>query len=101
MKLLAESINNIKHFPFPVALRLSENLGRLFLTFLNLVFSTPDRVALLGRGFCPSQGLYLYRVAQHRKTMANIHALNGIQTHGQQARLTPRRQKQTVLLLIL
>jgi hypothetical protein len=28
-----------------------------------------------------SQGLYLHRTTQHRKTLTNIHALSGIQTH--------------------
>jgi hypothetical protein len=29
----------------------------------------------------PSQGLYLHRTTQHRKTRTNIHALSGIRTH--------------------
>jgi hypothetical protein len=29
----------------------------------------------------PSQGLYLHRTKQHRKTRTNIHALSGIRTH--------------------
>jgi hypothetical protein len=29
----------------------------------------------------PSQGLYLHRTTQHRKTLTNIHALSGIRTH--------------------
>jgi hypothetical protein len=29
----------------------------------------------------PSQGLYLHRTTQHRKTWTNIHALSGIRTH--------------------
>jgi hypothetical protein len=38
-------------------------------------------VGLLGRVTSPSQGLYLHRTAQHRKTRTNIHALSGIRTH--------------------
>jgi cytochrome c553 len=29
----------------------------------------------------PTQGLYIYRTAQHRKTKTNIHAVSGIRTH--------------------
>jgi hypothetical protein len=32
-------------------------------------------------GFGTSHGLCLHRTTQHRKTMTNIHALSGIQTH--------------------
>jgi hypothetical protein len=35
---------------------------------------------LLGRVISPSQGLCLYKTAQHRKTRTNIHAVSGIQT---------------------
>jgi hypothetical protein len=38
-------------------------------------------VGLLGRVISPSQGLYLHRTTQHRKTRTNIHALSGIRTH--------------------
>jgi hypothetical protein len=38
-------------------------------------------VGLLGRVISPSQGLYLHRTTQHRKTPTNIHALSGIRTH--------------------
>jgi hypothetical protein len=38
-------------------------------------------VGLLGRVISPSQGLYLHRKTQHRKTWTNIHALSGIRTH--------------------
>jgi hypothetical protein len=38
-------------------------------------------VALLGRVISPSEGLYLHRTTQHRKTRTNIHALSGIRTH--------------------
>jgi hypothetical protein len=36
---------------------------------------------LEGGGVDPSQGLYLHRIAQHRKTRANIYALRKTQTH--------------------
>jgi hypothetical protein len=38
-------------------------------------------VGLLGRVISPSQGLYLHRKTQHRKTRTNIHDLSGIRTH--------------------
>jgi hypothetical protein len=38
-------------------------------------------VGLFGRVISPSQGLYLHRTTQHRKTRKNIHALSGIRTH--------------------
>jgi hypothetical protein len=38
-------------------------------------------VGLLGRVISPSQGLYLHRTTQHRKTQTNIHALSGSRTH--------------------
>jgi hypothetical protein len=37
-------------------------------------------VRLLGRGISPTQGLYLHRTTQHRKTRTHIHASNGIRT---------------------
>jgi hypothetical protein len=45
-----------------------------FLSDLNLV-------DLPVRGISPSQGLYLYRAAQHRNTSTNIQALSGIRIH--------------------
>jgi hypothetical protein len=38
-------------------------------------------VGLLGRGISPSQGFYLHRIAQHRKTRTHIHTSSGIGTH--------------------
>jgi hypothetical protein len=38
-------------------------------------------VGLLGRGIGPTQGLYLHRTTQHRKTRTNIHASSGYRTH--------------------
>jgi hypothetical protein len=56
-----------------------KDLGRLtYRRFLELFRQT---VGLLGRVISPSQGLYLHRTTQHRKTRTNIHALSGIRTH--------------------
>jgi hypothetical protein len=64
---------------FPVVLQSLKDLGRLtYKRFLELVRYT---VGLLGRVISPSQGLYLHRTTQHRKTRTNIHALSGIRTH--------------------
>jgi hypothetical protein len=38
-------------------------------------------VGLFGRVISSSQGLYLHRTTQHRKTRTNIHVLSGIRTH--------------------
>jgi hypothetical protein len=38
-------------------------------------------VGLLGRGIGPTQGLYLHRITQHRKTRTHMHASSGIRTH--------------------
>jgi hypothetical protein len=38
-------------------------------------------LGLLGRVISPSQGLYLHRTTQHRKTWTNINAFSGIRTH--------------------
>jgi hypothetical protein len=49
-----------------------------------LIFWFPNlfrhMVGLLGRVISSSQGLYLHRTTQHRKTWTNIHALSGIRT---------------------
>jgi hypothetical protein len=45
--------------------------------FLNYL----DVIGLLGRVISSSQGLYLHRTTQHRKTWTNIHAFRGIRTH--------------------
>jgi hypothetical protein len=64
---------------FPVALQSVKDLGRLaYRRFLELF---RQMVGLLGRVISPSQGLYLHRTTQHRKTRTNIHALSGIRTH--------------------
>jgi hypothetical protein len=59
-----------------MALQSLKDLGRL--TFLELF---RHMVGLLGRVISPSQGLYLHRTTQHRKTRTNIHALSGIRSH--------------------
>jgi hypothetical protein len=64
---------------FPVALQSLKDLGRLiYRRFLELF---RQMVGLLGRVISPSQGLYLHRKTQNRKTRTNIHALSGIRTH--------------------
>jgi hypothetical protein len=45
-----------------------------------LCFLTPGRIPSTGIG--QSQGLYLYRTAQHRKTSTNFYALSEIRTQG-------------------
>jgi hypothetical protein len=71
----------LKHslLSYTVALQSLKDLVRLTYTrFLRLFRQT---VGLLGRMISPSQGLYLHRTTQHRKTETNIHALSGIRTH--------------------
>jgi hypothetical protein len=63
---------------FPVALQSLKDLGRLTYRFLELF---RHLVGLLGRVISRSQGLYLHRTTQHRRTRTNIHALSGIRTH--------------------
>jgi hypothetical protein len=61
-------------------------------------------VGLLGRVISPSQGLYLHRITQHRKTRANIHALSGIRTHdpsNQPAKTHASDRTATVTLCVL
>jgi hypothetical protein len=64
--------------PLPVALQSLKDLGRLTYRSLGLF---RHMVGLLGRVISPSQGLYLHRTTQHRRTRTNIHALSGIRTH--------------------
>jgi hypothetical protein len=62
-----------------VAVQSLKDLGPLtYRMFLELF---RHMVGLLGRVISPSQGLYLHRKTQHRKTRTNIHALSGIRTH--------------------
>jgi hypothetical protein len=64
---------------FSVALQSLKDLGYLkYKRFLELF---RHMIGLLGRVISPSQGLYLHRTTQHRKTRTNIHALSGIRTH--------------------
>jgi hypothetical protein len=53
-------------------------LGRV--TYMRFLELFRHMVGLLGRVFSPSQGLYLYRTTQHRKTRTNVHAMSGIRT---------------------
>jgi len=48
-------------------------------------------VGLLGRGISPSQGHYLHRTAQQRKTRTHIHASSGIRTHDPSVRAVEDR----------
>jgi hypothetical protein len=71
-------------FFFPVALQSLKDLGRL--TYMRFLELFRHMVGLLGRVISPSQGPYLHRTTQHKKTQTNIHALSGIRTHD------PRKQ---------
>jgi hypothetical protein len=51
------------------------------LTYRRFLELLRHMVVLLGRVISPSQGLYLHRTTQHRKTRTNIHTLSGIRTH--------------------
>jgi hypothetical protein len=62
-----------------VALLSLKDLGSL--TYRRFLELFRHMVGLLGRVISPSQGLYLHRTTQHRKTRTNIHAFSGIGTH--------------------
>jgi hypothetical protein len=62
-----------------VALQSLKAFGRL--TYRRFLQLFRHMVGLLGRVISPSQGLYLHRTTQHRKTRTNIHTLSGIRTH--------------------
>jgi hypothetical protein len=62
-----------------VALQSLKNLVRL--TYRRFLELFRHMVGLLGRVISPSQGLYLHRTTQHRKTRTNIHAESEIRTH--------------------
>jgi hypothetical protein len=49
--------------------------------FLKLMYLFGQLVGLLGGGISPTQGLYLNRTTQHRKTRTHIHASSGIRIH--------------------
>jgi hypothetical protein len=51
------------------------------LTYLRFLKLFRHLVGLLARVISPSQGLYLHRTAQHRKTRTNTHTLSGIRTN--------------------
>jgi hypothetical protein len=71
---------NISHeWFFSVALQSFLDLGRL--TYRRFLELFRHMVGFLGRVISLSQGLYLHRTTQHRKTRTNIHALSGIRTH--------------------
>jgi hypothetical protein len=63
----------------PVAPKSLKDLGHL--TYRRFLELFRQMVGILGRVISPSQGLYLHRTTQHRKTRTNIHALSGIRTH--------------------
>jgi hypothetical protein len=67
------------YLPFPVAQQSLKDLGCL--TYKRFLYLFRHMVGLLGRIISPSQGLYLHRPTQHRKTRTYIHALGGIRTH--------------------
>jgi hypothetical protein len=64
---------------FSVALQSLKDLGHL--TYRRFLELFRHMVGLLGQEISPSQGLYLHRTTQHRKTRTNIHALRGIRNH--------------------
>jgi hypothetical protein len=49
--------------------------------FSEIYVSIGQLVGLLGRGISPTQGLYLHRTTQHRKTRTHIHASSEIRNH--------------------
>jgi hypothetical protein len=76
---LVLSLAFVRIFFSPVSLQSLKDLGRL--TYRQFLELFRHMVGLLGRVMSPSQGLYLHRTTQHRKTRTNIHALSGIRTH--------------------
>jgi hypothetical protein len=54
---------------------------RFRIYFVKLMNLFGQLVGLLGRGIGPTQGLYLHRTTQHRKTRTPIQVSNGIRTH--------------------
>jgi hypothetical protein len=70
----------IKNRPiFSVAVQSLKDLGRL--TYRRFLELFKHMLGLLGRVISPSQGLYLHRTTQHRKTRTHIHALSRIRTY--------------------
>jgi hypothetical protein len=64
---------------FSVALESLKVPGRL--TYRRFLLLFRHMAGLLGWVISPSQGLYLPRTTQNRKTRTNIHDLSGIRTH--------------------
>jgi hypothetical protein len=62
--------------PPPPALQSLKDLGRL--TYRRFLELFRHMVGLLGRVISPSQGLYLHRTTQHRKSRTNIHAYDAV-----------------------
>jgi hypothetical protein len=77
--IIVSSIIYTLHFFSPVALQSLMNLGRL--TYRRFLELFRHMVGLLERVISPSQGLYLHRTTQHRKTRTNIRAFSGIRIH--------------------
>jgi hypothetical protein len=83
IKLRNEALHNLHYSPNIIFFSGSTDLHWTFTAshvggFLELF---RHMVGLLGRVISPSQGLYLHRTTQHKKTRTNIHALSGIRTH--------------------
>jgi hypothetical protein len=77
--LLRNSSRNPRLFYFPWLYSPSLDLGRLtYRRFLKLFI---QMVGLLGRVISPSQGLYIHRTTQHRRTRDKHPCLSGIRTH--------------------
>jgi hypothetical protein len=75
----AQQNSNIFVTTHSVALQSLKDLGRL--TYRRFLKLFRHMVGLLGRVISPSQGLYLHRTTQNRKTRTDIHALSGIRNH--------------------
>jgi hypothetical protein len=68
-------------WPFPIQKLTSEIYESVF----------GHLVGLFGRGINPSQGHYLHRTAQHRKTRTHIHASSGFRTQDPSVRAVEDR----------
>jgi hypothetical protein len=76
---LTINVSFFELYAYSVALQSLKDLGSLTCgSFLKLF---RHLVGLPGRVIIPSQGPYLHRTAQHKKTQTNMHALSGIRTH--------------------
>jgi hypothetical protein len=72
---------------------------RFRIYFLKLMNPFGQSIGLLGGGIGPTQGLYLHRTTQHRKTRTHIHASSGIRTHNPSFRAVEDRPLETALPL--